>query len=439
MSEGTAPRAAAAPAPLDPALFAALAGAGAVHGGAAAQQYDVDGRSPRLAVRPSSLDALQSTLQEASTQGLAVILHGGGTSVAIGGPPQRYDLAVDIRALDAVVAYEPDDLTVTVQGGMRFGALQSLLAERGQFVPFDVAHAERATVGGALAAARAGPRRALYGSGRDWLIGCHVVLADGTLIKSGGRVVKNVSGYDLCKLFHGSYGTLGCIVEVSFKLRPLPAIDQTLLLSTKDFAAALGLGRRIAQEMNGLAAVVALDAQASVSMGWHDATVVVRAGGVERAVAAMLQAANAVVGAVAQPVPSDPKRWQAIADLEAAPPLGSGLVARCAVPPARLPDAAAALRAAAPDARLWAYADSGLIFAAMPAPTGVLLSAMAQTARAAIERLGGVMVVERAPAGEKRGIDVWGSPGRAIDIMRRVKEQFDPTHTLSPGRFVGGI
>ena len=188
----------------------------------------LDGLTPDTVVHPATAEALAAALREADENGRAVVLRGGGTSIDIGAAPERYNVAIDTRRLDQVLDYVPDDLTVTVQGGVGFGRLQAMLAESGQFVPFDVPRAENATAGGALAAARSGPRRATYGTGRDWLIGCAVVLADGTLIHAGGRVVKNVSGYDLCKLFAGSFGSLGCIVEATFKLRPLPHADATL-------------------------------------------------------------------------------------------------------------------------------------------------------------------------------------------------------------------
>ena len=256
MSDPSHPAAATA---VDPAPFLAALGPDALLADDALHPFAVDGLLPQLALQPSTADSLAAALALADRAELAVILHGGGSSLHVGRPPERYDLALDTRRLDRLIAYEPDDLTVTLETGMTVARLQALLAQRGQFLPFDVPFPTRATVGGALAAARSGPRRARFGGPRDWLIGCRVALPDGTLIRSGGRVVKNVSGYDLCKLFVGSFGTLGAIVEASFKLRPLPTADATLIFPAPDFDRALALAREIAATVNALHAVVALD------------------------------------------------------------------------------------------------------------------------------------------------------------------------------------
>ena len=430
---------------LDPAPFLAALGPDALLAGDALHSFAVDGLLPQFALLPPTADALAAALALAAPlacedrAGLAVILRGGGSALHVGHPPDRYDLALDTRRLDRLIAYEPDDFTVTVEAGISVARLQTLLAERGQFLPFDVPFPARATVGGALATARSGPRRGRFGGPRDWLIGCRVALPDGTLIRSGGRVVKNVSGYDLCKLFVGSFGTLGAIVEASFKLRPLPIADATLLLPTSDFDRALALAREIAATVHGLHAVAALDEQSALSLGLPRPTAIARAGGVERAVAALLDQARSRALSSIPPIPSDPAFWQALTDLEGAVPRGLALLLRCGVPPARLAEAADALRSATPDLQLWAYADSGLLFAQLRAPTAALLPAIVRTARAAIEKLDGALVVESAPLSEKANIDLWGAPGDGLALMRRVKQQFDPNHTLSPGRFVGAI
>ena len=404
-------------------------------------RYLIDGRRPALAVQPATIDELAATLSAADSAGLAVAPQGGRTAIGLGNPPAHYDLALDTRSLDAVIDHVPDDFTITVQGGMPFGALQSLLAQHGQFVPLDVPFPNQATVGGSLAAARNGPRRGAFGGPRDWLIGCSAVLPRGVTVHGGGRVVKNVSGYDLCKLFTGSFGTLGCIVEATFKLRPLPTADGTLTIPVGNFDAALELGRRIALTVPGLQAVTVLDTATARALGVDEAAVLVRAAGVEGAVPSTLNHARATAhaGPDLQPDPTDPDLWQRLTDLEGTPPQGSAVLVRCAPPPASLRQAAAALRTATDQARLWAYADSGLLFAHLPAPTPALLPAIVATARQGVEALGGSLVVEHAPLGEKRAIDLWGPPGEGLAIMRRLKHEFDPNGTLNPGRFVGGI
>ncbi len=407
----------------------------------ALDRYLVDGLRPAIAVRPATVEELAAVLRAAATADLAVVLQGGRTATGLGAPPTRYDVALDTSALDAVIDHVPDDFTITVQSGMRFAALQTFLADHGQFVPLDVPFPDKATVGGSVAAARSGPRRGVFGGPRDWLIGCGVVLSHGTTVHSGGRVVKNVSGYDLCKLFSGSLGTLGCIVEATFKLRPLPAADATLVIPTADFDAAIDLGRRIALGVNGLQSIIALDPVSAHDLGLGEVGLVLRAAGVEGAVSSTLQLAGAIAQAdsAIQPEPTAPDFWQRLTDREGTPPRGNAVLVRCAAPPDSLRSATAALRAATDQTCLWAYADAGLLFGRLAAPTSALLPAMVATARKGIEALGGSLVVEHAPVTEKRAMDVWGPAGDGITIMRRIKREFDPNATLSPGRFVGGI
>src|SRR5262249_8238640 len=159
----------------------------------------------------------------AADAGVAVIPWGGGTAVSVGTPTARNAIVVGLRRFDRLVEHEPGGLTVTVQAGVTIASLQAALGTRGQWLSLDPAGAgpaPRATVGGVLAANASGPRRHLYGTARDLLIGVTVVTADGEVVRGGGKVVKNVAGYDLPKLFVGSYGTLGIIVEATLKLRP---------------------------------------------------------------------------------------------------------------------------------------------------------------------------------------------------------------------------
>lgn len=433
---------------LDPAAFTAALGKRALiskH----RDRYTVDGLTPRLVVKPPTADAVAIALREANAQNAAVILHGGRTATIVGNVPERYDLALDTTALDSIEAFESADLTVTVQAGLPMADLAHALADRSQFIPLDVPHADRATVGGVVALGQGGHRRATHGTVRDWLIGCSVVLADGTLVKGGGRVVKNVSGYDLPKLFAGSFGTLACIVDATFKLRPLPAADQSLALAASDFDAALAFGQTLAAQLPGLHAVVAVDAPTAAMLNLGDAALILRAGGLPDGVHSLLEAATTLAAGaprMARPVhasggagqPSDPEWWQLVANLERPDPPATGMIWRCGVPPATLSEARDAIRHIDADARLWSYVDTGLLFAEIAAPVPAQAATTLRAARQAIAALGGSLVVDSAPPDLKPVLNVWGESG-GIDIMRRVKQQLDPKRTLSPGRFVGGI
>ncbi|MXY85304.1 MAG: FAD-binding oxidoreductase, partial [Chloroflexi bacterium] len=195
------------------------------------RRYAVDDLVPDGAVRATAIEDVERLQSFATERDLSVIAHGGRTMRDLGMPPRKYDVALDLSGLDQVVDYEPNDFTITVQAGMTLAELQRHLATNGQFLPLDHPNFERATLGGICSVGRGGLRRGSFGGPRDWLIGMRMVKADGTAIKGGGKVVKNVSGYDLPKLFAGSLGTLGVIVEVTLKLRPQPASDQIVALN----------------------------------------------------------------------------------------------------------------------------------------------------------------------------------------------------------------
>ena len=280
----------------------------------------------------------------------------------MGCPIERYDLALDLTGLDGVVDYEPDDFTITIGAGMPLADLQQTLAANGQFVPLDHGRFEQATVGGVIAVGRGGLRRTAFGYPRDWLIGMHMVRADGTPIKGGGRVVKNVSGYDLPKLFCGSLGTLGVIVELTFKLRPLPTSDQIVVLAAVDFPTALVAARAAGQAEPSLQAAVAVSAAsvnalASVELDVAPgaAAVVLRMSGLEQSVLETLDsAARAARNAGAtggRPSPDGViEIWQAILDLELAT-ADDQLRLRLGVRPASLGRCAARTRPPCPRRR----------------------------------------------------------------------------------------
>ena len=190
--------------------------------------FEVDGLSPDRVERPASVDELSRIIADANAAGAAVIPWGGGTRMSLGNSPERYDVAVDLTGISGIVEYEPADLTIVVSGGTTVAELQTLLGESGQRLDFDPPEPAAATIGGSLASNAVGPLRSSVGGVRDLAIGLQVVEADGAVTKSGGRVVKNVQGFDLVRLHIGALGTLGIITEVAFKVAPFPADTQTV-------------------------------------------------------------------------------------------------------------------------------------------------------------------------------------------------------------------
>ncbi|MFQ5521764.1 MAG: FAD-binding oxidoreductase, partial [Candidatus Methylomirabilia bacterium] len=229
--------------------------------------YVLEGRTPEVAVFPGSVEEVSELLALASDAEISVVPWGGGTKIEMGAPPTGLGLVLGIRRLARLLEHEPGDLTATVEVGMTLEALQEQLGQQGQWLSLDPPFSERATIGGILAANASGPRRHLYGTARDLLIGITVVASDGSVVRGGGKVVKNVAGYDLPKLYIGSFGTLGVIVQATFKLRPLPD-DDRLFLARFDRVKECGLALRMLMASDLIpSAVELLDAEALRAVG----------------------------------------------------------------------------------------------------------------------------------------------------------------------------
>ncbi len=395
----------------------------------------VDGVAPALNVAPSSVEEAGAVLRFASSRGLAVSPVGGGTKLGRGNPPERLDLVLSTKRLDHVIDHAAGDLVVRAEAGVPLVDLQQQLAEAGQRLaldPFDPVgpNAGAATLGGIVATAAAGPRRFRFGTPRDLLIGVTYVLADGTVAHAGGRVVKNVAGYDLMKLLTGSFGTLALIAEVTFRLHPLPAAAAWIgapVGSPEEVGAAV----RCVLDDRGLDPV-------AVELSWHAGrgSLQVLFEGTERGVAAQTARAAADLERMGlQPARDDPS---------AAAPSRRAVRLKLAHPTASLPGALHAIedvgRRRDLDTTVSAHAASGVSTLELPADADPdLLRQAVEEFRGWAFAAGGSAVILDAPARVKEGLDAWGPVGDALPLMRRVKDQFDPTRVLNPGRFVGGI
>ena len=410
-------------------------------------RYAVDSRVPQDVLHIASLAEIEQALASASARNLAVVPVGGRTMLGLGMPPRRYDLALDLSGMNQLVDYEPNDFTITVEAGMTLADLQRRLAVNGQFLPLDHPRFERATLGGLCAVGRGGLRRNSFGGPRDWLIGMRMVKADGASIKGGGKVVKNVSGYDLPKLFTGALGTLGVIAELTFKLRPQPASDQILAVDAPTFAAALDAARAAARAAPFLNGCVALSAEAASEARQLGArilrdqpAILLRANGLESAASEVLAQA---IHAVRETGLDGPERttsaivetWQAVVDLETQTP-ADRVRLRLGLPPASLVRAHEVLNRRLPDAASWvAAADSGLLFVESASVDADAINAL----RRELGPLQGRLTIESAPLELKRACNVWGPGGPGARLMHNIKQQFDPQGILNPGRYVDGI
>lgn len=418
--------------------------------GEAASAFDVDGLCPALVARPTDVEGVSAVLRAAAAYGLTVVPRGGGTAIGMGNRPARLDLLLDLSGLDRLVEYRPRDLVVTAEAGMTLAVLQQALNEHGQFVALDPPLPERATVGGTLAANLSGPRRFRFGTARDVVIGTGAVLADGSLVKSGGRVVKNVAGYDLNKLFVGSAGMLGVITSATFKLAPSPP-QRGMVVAAFD---ALEQGHAAAMQIAGsalspltldLVSPAAAAALGGMIGGLADGRwlLVCELGGTVAAVGRSrnelfvlaAQAGASRVLDVASPAPE--RIYAGVRDFGHHEQTGAALLLQVAVLPSQVVDACRHLEEAfgGGDAGVEVVirAGNGVIYAVAPDPPPGAGAALMRL-RAAVGGLRGSVVVERCPPGLKNEIDVWGIAGPDVGLMRRVKAVFDPAGTLSPGR-----
>jgi len=415
----------------------------------------VAGVVPRYAASPASTGQASALLRAAERHELSVVARGTGSRLDWGAPPRRCDLVVDTSRLDQVVEHAAGDLVARVQAGVSLHQLGELVAGAGQQLALDVApggNGQRpgGTIGGTLATGMAGPRRLRYGTPRDLVIGITVVRADGTIASSGGKVVKNVAGYDLGKLFAGSYGTLGLIVEAVFRLHPLPAVASYTTVDTAGPGPA-----RAAVAAAAASELVPVAVEISRAARGQPVQVGVLLEGDPDGVAERAAALRGLLGDGARTSGEAPGWWGRI---EA--PGSPGTLVRVAFWAAALPRVLAAVDAAAvavaADPQVSGSAASGVLYAALPASTDPAAAAGFVTGlRAALARgdadarpasapvpdsppvLASAVVVH-APPPVAALVDLWG-PVPGLSLMRAVKDQFDPGHRMAPGRFAGGI
>jgi glycolate oxidase FAD binding subunit len=395
----------------------------------------VAGVQPRLVVEPGSEPELAKVLKLANEARLAVIPRGSGTKLDWGNPPSRADIVVSTARLDKILEHAWADMTVTVEAGCTVAKLQQTLAQHGQRLAVDVLWPERATVGGILSTNDSGALRLRFGPLRDLIIGATLALADGTVAHSGGKVVKNVAGYDLHKLATGAFGTLGTIARAIFRLHPLPHHSQSLTIPARDVGEVQRIVLRIQESK---LAHSALQARFSSSAA---PSVDILLEGTEAGVSAQQEDLLKIIAPLAANR-SAAEVWNARCELYGSFDTNPD---RCAVAKlSLLPSSIAATiesmsRTAETQKLDWTFVlqamgvgSVGLIGTA-PAMHSAL-----RALRQYLKNEGGSLVVHRRPVGMEP-LDAWGDADDAVSLMRAVKMRFDPNATLNPGRFVGGI
>lgn len=413
---------------------------------ASAASGAVDGVMPSIVAHPRNADELCRILAAANREGLAVAPRGGGAHLDIGNPLTRLDMVVDISALNRIVQHNAADLTLVVEAGITLEALRRALAKEGQFLALDAPLPQRSTIGGVLASGVSGPLKWHYGSARDLVIGMQVAQADGRLTRSGGQVVKNVSGYDMARLHVGGLGTLGVITEVSFKLTPMPRRESTLVAQFKSYADCAAAAMSVFNSGAMPLAMTAYNHAASKRINAaHDAgagsALAVRLGGRPRTLKRLEDETFAILSARADAVDrmdgDAAAHWAALADFGYAADAKPIMSARVSVLPNRVAQVADAIAQRA-DAAILAQVGYGMLNAHW-FDQELDLDETLRHARDAAHSVGGSLIVERAPLSVKAGVDVWDYNGDSLAIMRGLKAQYDPNGILNPNRFAGGI
>jgi glycolate oxidase FAD binding subunit len=430
--------------------------------------YEVDEMRPAAAVFPKSPEEIADLLKFAAAEKLAVVPCGSRTKLGIGMPPTRYDIALDLSRMNRVLAYEPRDLTLGVEPGMKFPTLAMALASEKQFLPLNPPFMSRATVGGILAADSPSPLRHLYGGPRDFVLGLEFVTGDGVIAKSGGRVVKNVSGYDLHKLLIGSLGTLAVITRANFKTFPMPPEQVVFVVTFDHVAAALEFCRALGRSPLGAlqvdvispeaAQILSARAEVEIALPANRWGVVVSAAGnarvVERhrrelpAIATQAKANGLVsLGDTLQSVKVAAALLGRVREFPALA-LNANVAAtifRIAALPSTMTVIAQRLSALASENAMpsaLVLRPHGLIyFAILPANDDAApfakLGKFTEAVFRAMNGLGAQARIEFAPTELKRAVNVWGAARPDFELMRRVKRVFDPGNVLSPRKIRG--
>jgi glycolate oxidase FAD binding subunit len=377
--------------------------------------------------KPQNEVELAAALRGAAEASSTIHLGGQFSKVRLGGPVAEAPVIVSTAALNRVLKFEPRDLTISVEAGLRFADLRSLLAGHNVQLPLDPPFAGDSTVGGVVAANLSGPRRRRYGTARDMVIGMKFATLEGKLVQSGGMVVKNVAGLDMAKLMIGSFGTLAAIAVVNFKLSPVEPCAATFVFQFATLAEAMAERDRILSSPLQPVALDVANEPAAKRLGFHGSLLLLRAEGCP-AVIARYRAG--LPGATVFEADAETSLWREIENFVPGSLSESAevTIVRVSTKLPHLSEVIASLNVPA-----LARAANGIVYACFPTPGDAALWLDSAPARAS------KTVVEAAPAKAKTTLDLWPRPGSDFELMRGVKKLFDPRNLLNPGRLYGRL
>jgi glycolate oxidase FAD binding subunit len=427
--------------------------------------YAIDGKKPKVVVTPGTIDEVSKVVAYASQQHFAIVPRGNGTKMRMGGIPKKMDIVLSTSRLNRITDRDCENLTLSAQSGLTLGEVQQGLAKvgKGYFLPLDPPFTDKATLGGIVATNSSGPRRLVYGTARDMIIGTKAVFPNGDIVVSGGKTVKNVSGYDMCKLLIGSYGTLGILCEMTFKLLPLPEKEATLLLSFAKLEEADGFAREMRGSQLIPSSLEILNAEAVQKMKYPVSTppngnylVAIGVEGVaesiDRQVSEMSEVGKkqGTLEALTLGAEKHQAFWVALRDFSlyltdeysnVISMKSNFVMSKCGE---ILESCEKIAQRLGIDCAFISHAGNGIMYShALPGENfrrrGESFVTLIEKLTAEAMKYGGGLVVESSPLSIKKKVDVWGQSRSDYLVARRLKEQIDPAGILNIGRFVGGI
>lgn len=427
--------------------------------------YSFDRKQPKVVVFPGTIDEVSKIVAYAHQERVTIIPRGNGTKLEMGGIPKKADLILSTGRLNRITDCDCDNLTISVESGITLNEVQNKLAKerKGYFIPLDPSYTDKATLGGIVATNSSGPKRLLYGTARDMITGIKTVFPNGDIVVSGGKTVKNVSGYDMCKLLIGSFGTLGILYEMTFKLLPLPEKEATLLIPFTNLDEVNGFIHEIIHFQFIPASIETLNAVTVKKMKFSEpmppnGNYLVAIGlegvgeGIERQVSGLsdMGKKHGALEAVSLNSEKHHAFWIAIRDFaqglkEDYPNLislkSNILISKCGE---MLKSYEKIVQESGFDYAFICHSGNGILYSYilseknLRSKIGSFIELIEKLKSEAVKNEGN-LVVESSPLSIKKKVDVWGQLRSDSQIMHRLKEQMDPAGILNPGRFVGGI
>lgn len=419
------------------------------------ERYSVDGKKPVVVALPETVGEVSEILKLASREMMSVTPWGGGTKIGLGREPQKVDVALCMKHLNRVVEYEAADLVAIAECGISLNGFQEVLKQKNQFLAIDPPHQQSgATLGGIIATNDSGPRRLRYGTLRESIIGIKIVRPDGSVVKGGAKVVKNVAGYDIPKLYVGSLGTLGIIVEATFRLYPIPETSQTYLacfsnLETfQETVLSILNSSLVPTCLEVLNPALAGDISHKLNLNIKEEyALVIRVESVEKAVRDQISKVKDIClqkdgDGILIEGKLEENLWHEIREFPWSIPANNRTICKAGVLITDVPKILEALEELSKNSGLNIYASgragNGVVIILLEGEVSPIVEA-ARLLRALVIPSKGTLVIQDAPLSVKSAVDVWGEIGASFKVMEKLKNLFDSNGVLNPGRFVGGI